>query len=244
VNGRLPVLLQWLAQAKPDVVCLQERKAPDEKFALGETEKAGYGAAWIGQKGWNGVAMLTRRADPIVTRRGLLGEPDDQQSRYLEAAVQGVLIGCLYLPNGNQAPGSKFDYKLRWLQRLTDYAQDLLALDVPAVLAGDCNIMLTDLDVYKPERWLGEALFRPEVKQGFRALLDQGWTDALRHLHSDEKIYTLWYYFRNAWERNLGLRLGHFLPSPCLVEHLVIAEVDREVRCWEKTSDHAGVYRA
>ena len=188
------------------------------------------------------MAVLTRGADPIVTRRGLPSEPDDQKSRYLEAAVHGVLIGGLYLPNSN--PGAKFDYKLRWLQRLADYAQDLLALDVPAVLAGDCNIMLTDLAVYKPERWLGEALFRPEVRQGFRALLDQGWTDAPRHPHSDDKIYSLWDYFRNPWERNLGLRLYHFLLSPCRVEHRVIAEVDHKVRSWEKTSDHAGVYRA
>lgn len=242
INGRLPVLLHWLKDAAPDVVCLQELKSPDEKFPLGAVEDAGYGAAFIGQKSWNGVAILTRGADPIVTRRGLPGEAEDLQSRYLEAAVNGVLIGCLYLPNGNPAPGPKFDYKLRWLARLTDYARDLLALDVPVVLAGDYNIMPTDLDVYKPERWTGDALFRPEVKDGFRALVDQGWTDALRHMHQGERIYTFWDYFRNAWGRNAGLRLDHLLLSPELAGHLVKAEVDSTVRGWEKASDHAPVW--
>lgn len=242
VNGRLPVLLGWLAEAEPDVVCLQELKAPDEKFPLREIAAAGYGAVWCGQKSWNGVAILARGADPIVTRRGLPGENEDLQSRYLEAAVGGVLIGCLYLPNGNPSPGPKFEYKLRWMARLHDHAQALLASGAPVVLAGDYNVIPTDLDVCKPERWEGDALFRPEVRAGFQALVEQGWTDALRHMHPDERVYTFWDYFRNAWGRNAGLRLDHVLLSPSLSKRLKKAEVDREVRGWEKASDHAPVW--
>ena len=190
INARLPVLLHWLAQSKPDVACLQELKAPDEKFPADAIRKAGYGAIWHGQKSWNGVAILTRNAEPNETRRGLPGDPDDAQSRDIEAAVNGVLIGCLYLPNGNPAPGPKFDYKLRWFERLMSHAAELLASDAPVVLAGDFNVMPTDLDVYKPERWVDDALFRPEVREAFRRLVAQGWLDALRKLHPDERIYT------------------------------------------------------
>jgi exodeoxyribonuclease-3 len=239
INGRLPVLLRWLGEAAPDIVCLQELKSPDEKFPIGAIREAGYGAIWHGQKSWNGVAILARGTEPIETRRGLPGDRDDLHSRYIEAAVDGILIGCLYLPNGNPAPGPKFDYKLRWFERLTKYAAEMLALDVPFVLAGDFNVMPTDLDVYKPERWIDDALFRPEVRAAYHGLLAQGWTDALRTLHPDERIYTFWDYFRNAWGRDAGLRIDHILLSPELAPRLAATEVDREVRGYEKASDHA-----
>lgn len=239
INGRLAVLLRWLEQAQPDVVCLQELKASDDKFPERALMQAGYGAIWHGQKSWNGVAILARDADPIQTRKGLPGDPDDSHSRYIEAAVRGVLVGCLYMPNGNPSPGPKFDYKLRWFERFAAHAADLLASGSPVVLAGDYNVMPTELDVYKPERWRDDALFRPEVRAAFRRLVDQGWTDALRALHSDERIYIFWDYFRNAWGRNAGLRLDHVLLSPSISARLIAAEVDREVRGWEKASDHA-----
>jgi len=239
VNGRLPVLMRWLAEAKPDVACLQELKASDEKFPELAIRQAGYRAVWHGQKGWNGVAILARNRTPMETRRGLPGDPDDTHSRYIEAAVEGVLIGCLYMPNGNPAPGPKFDYKLRWFDRLATHAAELLAIGMPVVLAGDFNVMPTELDVYKPERWVDDALFRPEVRKAFHGLLAQGWTDAVRALHPGERIYTFWDYFRNAWARNAGLRIDHLLLSPSIVARLRAAEVDRQVRGWEKASDHA-----
>jgi exodeoxyribonuclease-3 len=239
INGRLPVLLRWLDEAKPDAVCLQELKAPQEKFPLAAIEAAGYGAIWLGQKSWNGVAILARGGQPHETRRGLPGEAEDLHSRYIEAAVNGVLIGCLYLPNGNPAPGPKFDYKLRWFERFHAHAASLLKQDVPVVLAGDYNVMPTDLDVYKPERWLDDALFRPEVREAYRRLVDQGWTDALRQLHPGERIYTFWDHFRNAYPRDAGLRIDHLLLSPQVAPRLIQAQVDRHVRGWEKSSDHA-----
>jgi exodeoxyribonuclease-3 len=242
VNGRLSVLLRWLAEARPDVVCLQELKAPDEKFPESAIEKTGYGAIWHGQKSWNGVAILSRDMRPIETRRRLPGDSDDTQSRYIEAAVNGVLIGCLYLPNGNPAPGPKFEYKLRWLKRLAAHATTLLASGAPVVLAGDFNIMPTDIDVYKPERWVDDALFRTEVRAGFHYLIEQGWTDSVRKLHPDERIYTFWDYFRHAWSRDAGLRLDHLLLSPAAAGRLSAAAVDREVRGWENASDHAPVW--
>ncbi|HEY0438365.1 MAG TPA: exodeoxyribonuclease III [Phenylobacterium sp.] len=242
VNGRLPVLLRWLEEAQPDVVCLQELKAPQEKFPLAAIEAAGYGALWHGQKSWNGVAILARGAPPHETRRGLPGDPDDSHSRYLEAAVNGLIVGCLYLPNGNPAPGPKFDYKLAWFERLIAHAQGLLASGAPVVLAGDFNVMPTDLDVYKPERWTDDALFRPEVRAAFARLTAQGWTDALRTLHPGERIYTFWDYFRNAYARDAGLRIDHLLLSPGVAPRLKAAGVERQVRGWEKTSDHAPVW--
>src|SRR5690606_17283107 len=200
---------------------------------------AGYGAVWHGQKSWNGVAILARDATPVETRRGLPGDPLDLHSRYIEAAVQGILIGCLYLPNGNPAPGPKFEYKLDWFSRLIAHAQELLASELPVVLAGDFNVMPTDLDVYKPERWQKDALFRPEVREAYRKLVAQGWTDALRAIHPDERIYTFWDYFRNAFARDAGLRIDHLLLSPTVATRLVTADVDRHVRGWEKSSDHA-----
>ncbi|WP_312144762.1 exodeoxyribonuclease III [Brevundimonas sp.] len=242
VRGRLEVLLRWLEMRQPDIVCLQELKAPQEAFPIAALEKAGYGAVWHGQKSWNGVAILSRGDTPIETRRGLVGEPDDLQSRYIEAAAKGIVVGCLYLPNGNPAPGPKFDYKLRWFDRLQARAQALLDSGAPVVLAGDYNVMPTDLDVYAPERWRDDALFRPEVREAYARLLDQGWCDALRALHPDEAIYTFWDYLRNRYARDAGLRIDHLLLSPALQPHLQRAEVDREVRGWEKTSDHAPVW--
>lgn len=239
VNGRLPVLLKWLARARPDVVCLQELKAPQEKFPEDAIRDAGYGAIWLGQKSWNGVAILRRGETPHETQRGLPGEPDPSQSRYIEALVNGIVIGCIYLPNGNPAPGVKFDYKLAWFDALATYAAGLLARNVPVLLAGDFNVMPTDLDVYKPESWRDDALFRPEVREAFHRLTGQGWTDALRSLYPNERIYTFWDYFRNSFGRDAGLRIDHLLLSPGLEVHLKAAGVDRDVRAQEKTSDHA-----
>jgi exodeoxyribonuclease-3 len=239
INGRLPGLLAWLKDAAPSIVCLQELKAPDEKFPEAAIRAAGYGAIWHGQKSWNGVAILARGARPIETRRGLPGDPDDTHSRYIEAAIDGMIVGCLYLPNGNPAPGPKFDYKLRWFDRLAEHAGGLLATGEPVVLAGDYNVMPTDLDVYAPERWVDDALFRPEVRETYRRLVAQGWTDALRALHPGERIYTFWKYFRNAFPRDSGLRIDHLLLSPPLAKRLTAAGVDRAVRGREHASDHA-----
>lgn len=242
VNGRLSVLLRWLKQAQPDVVCLQELKAPQEKFPLSDIEKLGYGAIWHGQKSWNGVAILARGKTPKERRRGLPGDPQDVHSRYIEADVDGLIVGCLYLPNGNPAPGPKFDYKLAWFKRLTKHAKDLLKSGEPVALVGDFNVMPTELDVYKPERWVDDALFRPEVRAAYAALLKQGWTDSIRTLFGDKRIYTFWDYFRNAYARNAGLRIDHLLLSPGLAPRLIAGGVDRVVREWEKTSDHAPVW--
>ncbi|GGY78982.1 exodeoxyribonuclease III [Cellvibrio zantedeschiae] len=242
INARLPVLLNWLEKSEPDIVCLQELKAPQEKFPEAILKERGYEAIWHGQKSWNGVAILSRVGKPLEVRRGLPGDPEDLHSRYIEAAVNGIIIGCLYLPNGNPAPGPKFDYKLLWFERLKRHAADLLKSNTPVVLAGDYNVMPTELDVYKPERWLDDALFRPEVRQAFHELVAQGWTDALRKLHPEETIYTFWDYFRNAYVRNAGLRIDHFLLSPKLKKRLLDCQVDKDVRGWEKSSDHAPVW--
>ena len=242
VNGRLPVLLRWLNESAPDVVCLQELKAPQEKFPEQAITDAGYQAIWHGQKSWNGVAILSRIGQPQEIRRVLPGDPEDSHSRYIEAMVDGILVGCLYLPNGNPAPGPKFDYKLKWFERLTTHAAGLLASDTPVVLTGDYNVMPTELDVYKPERWVDDALFRPETREAFKKLVAQGWTDAIRKLYPTEKIYTFWDYFRNAYGRDAGLRIDHFLLSKQLVKRLKAAGVDRHVRGWEKSSDHAPVW--
>jgi exodeoxyribonuclease-3 len=239
VNGRLDSLLAWLRETAPDVACLQELKAPDDRFPAAALEKANYGAIWHGQKSWNGVAILARGAAPVEIRRGLPGDPDDSHSRYLEAAVGGLVVGCLYLPNGNPAPGPKFDYKLRWFDRLAKHARTLLRSGAPVVLAGDYNVMPTDLDVYKPERWVDDALFRPEVRAAYRSLVAQGWTDAIRALHPTERIYTFWDYWRSAFGRNAGLRIDHLLLSPSLAPRLKAAGVDKAVRGRPHASDHA-----
>ena len=242
VNGRLPVLLRWLKESAPDVVCLQELKAPHEKFPEIAIKDAGYNPIWHGQKSWNGVAILARDHQPEEVCRALPGDPEDLHSRYIEAMVNGIHLGCLYLPNGNPAPGPKFDYKLRWFERLTNHAAELLKSGTPVVLAGDYNVMPTELDVYKPERWVNDALFRPETRAAFKNLISQGWTDAIRKLYPNETIYTFWDYFRNAYERDAGLRIDHFLLSPKLAPRLSAAGVDRNVRGWEKSSDHAPVW--
>lgn len=242
VNGRLPVLLRWLEEARPDIVCLQELKAPQEKFPEKAIREAGYHPIWHGQKSWNGVAILSRQEEPREIRRVLPGDPEDSHSRYIEATVGKLTIGCLYLPNGNPAPGPKFDYKLRWFERLTLHAADLFEQKGPTILCGDFNVMPTEKDVYKPERWVDDALFRPEVRAAFHSLIEQGWVDALRKLFPEETIYTFWDYFRNAYGRNAGLRIDHFLLNPAARKKLVDGGVNREVRGWEKTSDHAPVW--
>jgi len=242
IGARLPALLQWLNETQPDAVCLQELKAPQEKFPEAAINEAGYQAIWHGQKSWNGVAILARGQQPVETGRGLPGDPEDVQSRYIEAVVNGVIIGGLYLPNGNPAPGPKFDYKLKWFERFILHASQLIESGAPAVLAGDFNVMPTELDVYKPERWLDDALFRPEVRAAFHRLIEQGWCDTLRATHPDEVIYTFWDYFRNAYGRNAGLRIDHILLSPALTPALKSAGVDRGVRGREKPSDHAPVW--
>lgn len=242
INGRLPVLLRWLDQTSPDIVCLQELKAPQEKFPEQAILDAGYHPVWHGQKSWNGVAILSRSGNIKETTRGLPGDPEDLHSRYIEALVDGILVGCLYLPNGNPAPGPKFDYKLQWFQRLNAHAKELLKSDQPIVLAGDYNVIPTEFDVYKPERWLTDALFRPETRAAFEELKALGWTDALRKLYPEEKIYTFYDYFRNAYGRDAGLRIDHFLLNSNLEQRLLTAGVDRDVRGWEKTSDHCPVW--
>jgi exodeoxyribonuclease-3 len=239
VNSRLPVLLRWLSLTAPDIVCLQELKAPAEKFPEQAVRDAGYGVIWHGQKSYNGVAILAKGRDPAETHRGLAGDPEDLHSRYLEASVDDLIVGCLYLPNGNPAPGPKFDYKLSWFERLHQHAEGLAKLKSPVVLAGDYNVIPTDNDVYKPERWVDDALFRPESRSAYERLLKQGWMDAIRALHPSEKIYTYWDYFRNAYARDAGLRIDHLLLNAALQPRLVKAGVDREVRGWEKSSDHA-----
>jgi exodeoxyribonuclease-3 len=239
ITSRLPALLQYLEERRPDVVCLQELKAPQEKFPLLAIEGAGYKAIWHGQKSWNGVAILARGVEPVEAGRGLPGDPEDEQSRYIEAMVNGVMVCCLYLPNGNPYPGPKFDYKLKWFERLIIRAQQLIDTGLPVVLAGDFNVMPTERDVYKPERWVNDALFRPESRAAFHRLIEQGWLDSIRTLHPDETIYTFWDYFRDAFGRNAGLRIDHLLLSPTLAGALREGGVDREVRAREKPSDHA-----
>ena len=239
INARLPNLLRWLDETGPDVVCLQELKAPQEKFPEEAIRAAGYGVVWHGQKSWNGVAILARGADPVEITRALPGDPDDLHSRYLEATTHGLIVGCLYLPNGNPAPGPKFDYKLRWLERLIVHAAALVSRGEPVILAGDYNVIPTERDVYKPERWVDDALFRIEVREAFARLTRQGWIDGIRALHPDAQIYTFWDYFRNAFGRDAGLRIDHLLLNPAVAGRLLDAGVDRNVRGWEKASDHA-----
>lgn len=243
INGRLAVLLRWLKEAKPDVVCLQELKCPNDKFPEQAIKEAGYKALWHGQKAWNGVAILCRhKYNMEEVGRGLPGDPGDLQSRYMEAMVNGILIACIYLPNGNPAPGPKFGYKLEWFRRLTARARVLLKHKIPVILIGDFNVIPTDLDCHKPESWMRDALFFPESKAAYKKLVKQGWTDALRTLYPHEKVFTFWDYFRNAFGRNAGIRIDHFLLSPQISPRLKKAGVDVHVRGWEKTSDHAPVW--
>jgi exodeoxyribonuclease-3 len=242
INQRLEALLEWLATTGPDVACLQELKADDRRFPAQAIRDAGYGVIWHGQVSWNGVAILAKGTEPIETRRGLPGSKDDVQSRYIEAAVNGVLIGCLYLPNGNPQPGPKFAYKLAWFERLNKYAASLMASRHPVALCGDFNVVPTDFDIYDTKSWKKNALLQPESRAAYSRLIGQGWTDSLRQQFPDERIYTFWDYFRNHWQKNSGLRIDHVLLSPILRKKLRAAGVDRYVRDAEHASDHAPVW--
>src|SRR4051812_11185624 len=242
VRKRLPNLLAWLKAAKPDIVCLQELKSTDAEFPADAIRKAGYHAVWRGQKTWNGVAILSRGGEPVVTRAALPGDAKDTEARYIEAAVDGILIGCIYLPNGNPQPGPKFNYKLAWFRRLSAHARKLLKSGAPVILAGDFNVAPTAIDIYPTRSWDDDALVQPASRAAYARLVKQGWTDALRALNPDERVYTFWHYMRNRWQRNAGLRLDHILLSPILAERLQDAGVDREMRGRKDASDHAPVW--
>jgi exodeoxyribonuclease-3 len=239
VNRRLPNLLRWLHQAKPDIVCLQELKAADHDFPLRAINKAGYGAVWRGQKTWNGVAILVRNAEPVLIRTELPGDPNDREARYIEAAVKGILVASIYLPNGNPQPGPKFEYKLAWFRRLRLHAAKFLKQDIPVVLAGDYNVAPTELDIYPTRSWDKDALIQPKSRAAFKALVAQGWCDAIRDKHPSKPMFTFWDYKRNRWPRDAGLRLDHLLLSPALTPRLIKAGVDRELRGEQGASDHA-----
>ncbi len=242
IGARLGALLEWLAREAPDVACLQELKTPDESFPIQAIRSAGYGAIWHGQRSWNGVAILAKGKEPAESRRGLPGDPADGQSRYLEGTVDGLVIACLYLPNGNPKPGPKFDYKLAWFERLIEHARTLYASGRPVVLAGDFNVIPTDSDIYNAENWKKDALLQPASREAYGRLLAQGWIDCIRATHPGEVIYTFWDYFRNHWQRNAGLRIDHLLINAPLAPRLVDANVDRWVRGQPKASDHAPVW--
>ncbi|MEO6945090.1 MAG: exodeoxyribonuclease III [Nitrobacter sp.] len=239
INKRLPNLLQWLIQSKPDIVCLQELKCEASDFPEDDLRQAGYSAVWEGQRSWNGVAILSRGSPPIVTRRRLPGDPSDREARYIEAAVEGVLIACLYLPNGNPQPGPKFDYKMNWLSRLTRHAGQLQKHGHPTVLVGDYNVAPTDLDIYPTKSWAKDALVQSAPRKAFASIVARGWTDALRDIFVDERVYTFWTYWRDRYEKDHGLRLDHFLLSKTLAAKLVEGGVDGDVRGENNASDHA-----
>jgi exodeoxyribonuclease III len=242
IKARLPRLVEYLAEVQPDIVCLQELKSADEGFPIADIEAAGYGAVWHGQKGFNGVAVLARGSTPIERQRGLDGEPEDDHSRYLECAVDGLVVASIYLPNGNPRPGPKFDYKLRWIDRLAARARDLLAEEVPAILAGDYNVIPHDDDTYSVRAMQDDALMQPESRAGYRRLLAQGWTDALRTRHPKGGVWTFWDYQAGAWQRDAGFRIDHLLLSPAVADRMTEAGVDKEYRGREKASDHAPTF--
>jgi exodeoxyribonuclease-3 len=242
INSRFAVLSRWLEEFEPDIVGLQELKCTDEAFPAEAIEDLGYSAIWHGQRSWNGVALLSRVGAPVETRRALPGDPNLEQSRYIEAAICGIIIGNMYAPNGNPWPGPKFDYKLAWLDALDAHARDLLDCGGPVLLMGDFNVIPTEMDVYKPERWAKDALFAPQAREKYKKLVAQGWTDAIRHLFPDERIYTFWHYWRNSFQRDAGIRIDHALLNPMLAKKLRKAGVDRTPRGWEKTSDHAPMW--
>ncbi|WP_118856051.1 exodeoxyribonuclease III [Sphingomonas mesophila] len=242
IRARLPRLLEYLAREAPDVVCLQELKCADELLPVGDIEAAGYQAVWHGQKGFNGVAILSRGAAPMLRGIGLPGDPDDSHSRFIEAEVEGVVVGSIYLPNGNPVGTEKFDYKLRWMERLNAHAAELLASERPVVLAGDYNVIPEDRDTFSRRAMANDALFQPESQQAFRRLVNQGWTDALRAFHPDEpKLFTFWDYTAGAWQRDAGFRIDHLLCSPRAADRLLAADVHKWARGEEKASDHAPV---
>jgi exodeoxyribonuclease-3 len=242
VNRRLANLVEWLGDRKPDVACLQELKADQMSFPADALANAGYHAVWRGQRTWNGVAILARGSEPILTRTSLPGDPSDSQARYIEAAVNGVLVACIYAPNGNPQPGPKFDYKLAWHERLRLHAASLKKTGAPVVLAGDYNVAPADIDIYPTKSYADNALIQPESRAAFKKLVGRSWTDALREKFPDERVYTFWDYKRMRWQRDAGLRLDHFLLSPPAAERLADAGVDREVRSREGASDHAPVW--
>ncbi|MFA4951800.1 exodeoxyribonuclease III [Brevundimonas sp.] len=242
INSRLERLTDWLTETGPDIVCLQELKTPQRTFPDAALAALGYQSVWLGEARWNGVAILSRIGEPIVTRRSLPGAGQDQQSRYIEAAVAGILVGCLYLPNGNPRPGPKFDYKMRWSDRLVAHAGSLVEAGVPAVLCGDYNIVPTDRDIYNPASWRENALLQPEPRQSFADLLGQGWSDALAERYPHDPQWTFWSYLRKAWDRDSGWRIDHLLLSPAVAHRLVDAGVDRHVRDPAGASDHAPVW--
>jgi exodeoxyribonuclease-3 len=241
INARLPRLVEWLDEAKPDIACLQELKADDEKFPLSAIRDAGYGAVWHGQKGFNGVAILARGRDPVEIRRGLPDDPDPSHSRYIEAEVDGVVVGSIYLPNGNPQPGPKFEYKLAWFDRLIDHSATLFATEKPVVLAGDYNVIPTETkdDVFSARAMASDALMQPESRAAYRRLLHHGWTDAIRARHPRGPVYTFWDYQAGAWARDAGFRIDHLLLSPVAADRLADAGVDKAARGKEKASDHA-----
>ena len=244
VNGRLPVLLRWLEETRPDIVCLQELKCPSDRFPTAAIAKAGYHAIWHGQPRWNGVALLSKVGEAIEIRRALPNDPDRSQSRYLEAALNGVLVAGFYAPNGNPRPGPKFDYKMAWLRNFQQHAATLFGADAPVVLIGDWNIIPTPDDVYKPERWLDDALFAPEARAVYAEMIGAGWTDALEKVFKGKPPFTFWKYWRGSFERDAGLRIDHALLNPVAAKALKAAGVDRQARGWEGTSDHAPVWIA
>lgn len=241
ITSRLPRLLEWLDESKPDIACLQEIKTSDETFPVAAIEGAGYRAIWHGQKGFNGVAVLARNGNIEERQRGLPGDPDDTHSRYLEAEVHGLIVASIYLPNGNPQPGPKFDYKIAWFERLIAHASTLVASPRPVLLIGDYNVVATDeiCDIYSPNSWRNDALLQPESRAAYRRLLDQGWTDAIHALHPGKPLYTYWDYFRQRFSRDAGLRIDHLLLNGAAAERLREAGVDRAVRAREKPSDHA-----
>jgi len=239
INRRLPNLLRWLHRAKPDVVALQELKSTDADFPIDAINKAGYGAVWRGQRTWNGVAILARKADPVLIRTELPGAPDDREARYIEAAVRGIIVTSIYLPNGNPQPGPKFDYKLEWFRRLKSHAAKFVKQDIPVVLAGDYNVAPTELDIYPTRSWDKDALIQPKSRAAFKSLVAQGWLDAIRERHPSKPMFTFWDYKRNRWPRDAGLRLDHLLLSPVLAPRLIKAGVDASERAEEGASDHA-----
>lgn len=239
INGRLEQLLTWLKFAVPDVVCLQELKSPASRFPVKAINKAGYGAVWKAESAYNGVAILARDAEPLVVRRALPGDDADKQARYIEAAVNGILIASLYLPNGNPQPGPKYSYKLAWFERLIAHAAELHAQKLPIVLAGDFNVVPSPVDIYKTTSWDDDALLQPESREAYSRLVKSGWTDGVRKIHPYETVYTYWDYKRNRWPRNAGLRIDHLLLSQKASKRLIDAGVDSEVRGWDGASDHA-----
>ena len=243
INARLPRLLEWLDEARPDVACLQELKADDDRFPRQAIEDAGYGVVWHGQKGFNGVAILARDAMPVLRRQGLPGDPDDTHSRYIEAEIGGIVVASIYLPNGNPQPGPKFDYKLAWMERLIAHAGGLLAEERSVVLAGDYNVIPTDLDTFSVRAMADDALTQPASRAALRRLLYQGWTDAIRARHPEPaRLYTFWDYQAGAWARDAGFRIDHLLLSPQAADRLHAAGVDKAVRGREKASDHVPVW--